>query len=171
MFEISLSQTGLEDVFAMLKRVETFCADPITPVKEELTQWFRDVEARTFTSQGASGRSGSWPGLDPRYAAQKARRYPGRTILERTGRLRASLQVETSDSIVESSVGRLVLGTRVPYARYHQRGDGVPRRAPIDVTNRDAAQAMAIVRRRLEANIRKGAGANRSFPVASGVFV
>lgn len=171
MFEISISQTGLEDVFAMLKRVETFCADPITPVKDELTQWFRSMEARIFTSQGASGRAGRWPGLSPRYQAQKARRYPGRTILERTGRLRASLQVETGDSIVESSPGRLVLGTRVPYGRYHQKGEGVPRRAPIDMTDRDAAAAMAIVRRRLEANIRKGAGANRSFPVADKVFV
>ena len=145
MIGISFTQTGMDEVVAHISRVEVFLRDPITECKAELTQWFRDVEARAFTSQGAT-TTRQWRELEPRYRQWKKRRFPGRTILERTGRLRASLQVQTSDSIVESTPRRLVLGTSVEYARFHQS----PGQRPfIAITNRDAAAAAVIVRRKL----------------------
>ena len=144
MIEISFGQTGIDEVVARVSRVEVFLRDPITECKAELTQWFRDVEARAFTSQGGTTQGGAWRQLSPLYRRAKERKFPGRTILERTGRLRASLQVQTSDSIVQSTPRRLLLGTKVPYAGYNQAT-----RPFINITNRDAAAAAVIVRRKL----------------------
>lgn len=149
MIAITVDQTGLDQVVARVTRVELFLRDPITECRAELIAWFRALQAKIFTTQGGSGASGRWEPLSPTYARAKARQFPGRTILERSGRLRASLQVETSDSIIESSVRRLVLGSAVPYARFPQRGEGQPRRSPIDITNQDAGTVAMIIRRRL----------------------
>jgi phage gpG-like protein len=95
--------------------------------------------AEQFTSQGALGQSGRWAPLQERYRAYKARTYPGRTILERSGRLRASLQVQTGDTVIETTPQSLFFGTDVPYGIYHQSGSGVPRRQIFSLTNRQAA--------------------------------
>lgn len=153
-FALEIGQTGSENVIAMLGSVRRLSADPITPARAELAAWFRAFERRQFASEGAAGASGRWRPLSERYRRWKERRYPGTEILERTGRLMRSLVGRTGDTIETSSVRLLRLGTSVPYARFHQLGEGSPRRAPIDVTNRDAAEVASIVRRRFFAEVR-----------------
>ena len=70
---------------------------------------------------------GLYPPLSPAYAAQKAKRFPGASILVATGRLRDSisgrvgLQSKPSvDSILQIGRQSLILGTRVPYGIFHQ---------------------------------------------------
>jgi hypothetical protein len=69
---------------------------------------------------------GGWPDLNPTYAAWKARHFPGRKILELTRRLRRSLMPGVSgtsgagsDTVLQVRPRELVIGTRVPYARWH----------------------------------------------------
>ena len=69
---------------------------------------------------------GGWPGLNPVYAAWKARHFPGTKILELTGRLRRSLMPGAegtsgygSDTVLRAGPRELVIGTRVEYARWH----------------------------------------------------
>ncbi len=69
---------------------------------------------------------GGWPDLNPAYAAWKARHFPGRKILELTRRLRNSLMPGAagtsgggSDTVLQVGPRELVVGTRVPYARWH----------------------------------------------------
>ena len=96
---------------------------------------FYRVEKEQFDSQGRY--SGGWVALSPKYAAWKAKHWPGRSILERTGVLRTSLLHKSSPySIYKLSPTRLEIGTNVPYAIYHQstgKRRKLPRRPPVDI--------------------------------------
>lgn len=92
---------------------------------------------RNFAQEG---RPLPWPPLSPAYARWKERFYPGRKILERTGRLRRSIH-----TAVEGNA--LVVSTDVPYAAAHQFGTTViPARPFLVLTPQDkqeVAQALA----------------------------
>ena len=102
-----------------------------TPLWDALATRFTRIEARQFKSEGAYG-SGGWPSLSPNYAAWKARHYPGKPILERTGDLKDSLtRRPLGIEVIEP--GYMVLGSGIPYLRYHQRGEGLPQRRAVEL--------------------------------------
>src|SRR5581483_9993069 len=75
--------------------------------------WMRDV----FTSEGgALGQQ--WAPLSPAYAAEKSRRFPGRSILIREGGLRQA----ASRPRREATPRTLTLWVDDPVASYHQDG-------------------------------------------------
>jgi phage gpG-like protein len=87
-------------------------------------------EEQIFAAEGIP----SWPALSPAYAAWKATRYPGKSILRRTDRLYDSLTSRTSETVWSVGPRSLRFGTRVPYWMVHQTGsrDGtVPARPPV----------------------------------------
>jgi phage gpG-like protein len=144
--QIAALQVGLSRLLRL--------TDDISSAWPAVTQELRDIMAEQFTSQGALGQTGRWAPLEGRYAARKRRQYPGRTILERTGALRASLQVSTGQSIVERSPRALFFGTSVPYAGYHQSGtEKMPRRAIFAMTNRQAARIGSVLHKWLGAEM------------------
>lgn len=92
-------------------------------VRVFLPQYLETVQ-QNFITEGEL--VGGWPDLNPAYTAWKARHFPSRKILELTGRLRRSLMPgvgETtgagSDTVLRVGPRELVVGTRVPYARWH----------------------------------------------------
>lgn len=90
----------------------------------EVSQSYADAERAWFKSEG----EGSWPELKPATVAYKARHFPGRPILVRTGELRASL-TEHLALMVEADV--LLIGTEVEWAEFHVTGTRVmPKRDP-----------------------------------------
>lgn len=101
-----------------------------TPIWDALADRFLDDERRQFDSEGGFG-SGRWSPLSPAYAAWKAVHFPGAGILVRTGDLRASLTEGPQVRAITPS--SMAIGSAVPYGRYHQRGDGVPRRRPVEL--------------------------------------
>jgi len=65
--------------------------------------------------------SGLYPPLSPAYAEQKAKKFPGASILVATGRLRDSVtKASHPDNIVKVGRLSLVMGTRTPYGIFHQ---------------------------------------------------
>lgn len=91
---------------------------------------------RTFESEGsATGDRRAWVPLSPRYAARKAREFPGRPILVRTAALRSALTSGGSGSRVRKSRRSLEVGARGEQARigeYHQTGTAyMPARPPV----------------------------------------
>lgn len=109
----------------------------------------RDITREQFAGQGV-GPAGSWPALSPKYAAWKAQRYPGKPILQRTGRLIESMTGNRPDSIVEARPDSLEFGTRVPYAAYHQRGAGrLKQRKIFDFNEQQKTRLMKTIQRRL----------------------
>lgn len=105
--------------------------DDASPAWEVLADSFGRAERRQFASEGAYG-SGGWAPLSPRYARWKARAYPGQPILVRTGELRESLTRRPFG--VEVIRPRFaIFGSDVDYGRFHQRGDGLPQRRPVEL--------------------------------------
>lgn len=112
------------------------------PAWEALQARFLRVERRQFESQGRY--SGGWAPLSPRYAAWKARHYPGKTILRRTDDLFRSLTEGPEVAVLEP--GYMVLGTAVEYAEYHQQGAGrLPRRRPVELSDYERREWVKVV--------------------------
>jgi len=77
--------------------------------------------------------------LSPRYAAWKAKKYPGRKILERTGGLKRSITTKGgAGNVRRMTATTMELGTSDKSAQYHQSGTArMPRRQVIDLTPED----------------------------------
>ncbi len=108
------------------------------PVWPEIELQFFRAELEQFNTIGARGGQ-VWQPLSKGYAKWKAKKYPGKPILQRSGRLLRSLSViGGADSVREQQPLSLTLGTRVPYANYHQRGTRkMPQRPPMQLTRDD----------------------------------
>lgn len=104
--------------------------------RQYVAPWFFAALVKHFHNQGIL--VGGWRPLSPRYAAWKARRYPGKTILRRTDRLIRSLTWSGGVVVQGAGYGGSVgpegvflaeetgaaFGTRVPYAHAHHYGAG-----------------------------------------------
>ncbi len=100
-----------------------------------------------FDRSGAHEGLPAWAPLSARYARYKARRYPGAPILVRSGRLRDALAEITNDTIATIEPTRLVYGTSVPYAIYHQRGTRkMPARPILRLSNPLKSRLMRLLR-------------------------
>jgi len=130
----------------------------LRPAFWDITKLFWDIEKQQFNTEGGYG-SGGWKGLSPNYEAWKARNYPGKPILQRTGRMMSSLTGQTGDTIKELNPMSLRLGTSVNYAIYHQEGTsrGLPKRKPIQLTEQDKRNWVKTIQRWL-VNMAKEAG-------------
>lgn len=102
------------------------------PIWDKLADQFALVEARQFASEGAYG-SGGWAPLAPSTVAYKARHYPGKGILERTGALRRSL-TERPFGVEQLNPQSMAVGSNIAYGAFHQAGTPrMPRRRPVEL--------------------------------------
>ena len=83
---------------------------------DAIRPWLR----KQFASQGRQGSHGKWAALSPAYAAQKARRYPGKPILEASGAMKNDLLSESNEG--ETTAQTMLYGTKIKYALFHQTG-------------------------------------------------
>lgn len=74
-----------------------------------------------------------WAPLDPQYRSWKARVFPGKPTLVRTGELSSGFEFTATGNSVK-------IGNQVEYFDKHQLGEGVPQRI-IMALNRNRAQA------------------------------
>lgn len=121
---------GDEQVNRTIMRIVD-AAEDARPAWEVIAKWFQLAQRKQFRSEGTYG-SGGWAPLSPRYAAWKARRYPGAPILVRTGDLRASL-TERPFGVEVIEPRTAIFGSDIGYGLFHQRGEGVPRRRPVEL--------------------------------------
>lgn len=90
----------------------TFWTDYLAP------KFYADVQSN-FEREG--GAVGGWPALSARYAAWKASHYPGKKILQRQGKLLASLSgIRKPFGIFVPGKQTLLIGTR--RTPWHQTG-------------------------------------------------
>lgn len=132
-FRLQLSIDGDQLVDVALPRFR----EQLTDLREFFVRYaapklYRDI-GRNFDTEGQFSDPGTgWAPLSPGYAAWKERHYPGRRILHRTGALETSLTFDGEKpgdgGFFEVSRTALVFGTRIKYARHHQRPSG--RRPP-----------------------------------------
>ena len=122
---------GEKQVDRTLSRIHDDIND-FTPAWEAMAEDFLSAEKAQFASSGATG-SGGWSPLSPRYAAWKARRFPGQPILVRTGRLRDTL-TKRPFGVERIDPKQMAIGSDVSYGLFHQQGtDRMPRRRPVEL--------------------------------------
>jgi len=98
---------------------------------------FHEIEREQFESEGGRG-SGGWKPLSHDYAEWKAENFPGAKIMVQSGLLKGSLTGENPWSIESIEPLQMTLGTKLGYAKYHQRGGRkLPQRWLIDLTESD----------------------------------
>ena len=107
-------------------------------IADDLKAW----EKKQFRTKGRYA-SGGWADLKDATIAQK-RRHPNPVVranatnpLRATGRLMESLTGGNEEYFELVQPHQLVVATLVPYAKFHQRGKGVPQRRPLEVRARD----------------------------------
>jgi len=140
--ELSLEVKNAEQVAKMLTNIGLDINDlqgAMSDVGDHAKKYFG---GQVFASRG--GVLGqTWPRLSTAYAARKAKRYPGRPVLVRTGLMQRSF---TSKPTAMS----VTITNNAPYFKYHQSSAArkkIPRRVMIgiytgmqtDVTNIIAA--------------------------------
>lgn len=97
---------------------------------------------RFFAGEVFASRGGvigkSWPALDSRYAVYKARAWPGRPPLIRTGVMNNSFKHRSTRLST-------TIWNEAEYFEYHQEGQGVPQRVMMAVDATREAKVRAFV--------------------------
>lgn len=76
-----------------------------------------------------------WPALNPSYAAWKARRFPGRPPLVRSGEMMGGFKSKSGPRSLE-------LWNTADHFEYHQEGRGVPQRIMMRIDEQRAARVV-----------------------------
>lgn len=121
-------------------------------------KFFDDVQ-RNFETEGSY--VGGWKPLNPAYARWKATHYPGKPILQRSERLRRSLEWSGGQvgpgGVARFSERSAEFGTSVPHGRRHQDGAGrLPQRRIIFLPQ-SAGESYARLLQRYVADVRLNA--------------
>lgn len=120
----------------------------LTPLWDKLAEGLRASTRRNFDTEGANSGT-RWHPLSPRYGTWKAKHYPGKPILQRSGVMMRSLTDDGPGGIYETRPSAMAWGTAVPYARWHQDGTtkGLPARPIIRLTDADQEDMTRLVHR------------------------
>lgn len=116
---IRFTGDGFEPFSNLLTRFQARVQDA-EPAFQKMADHFANMNREQFGTQGRRYGSG-WSPLSPKYGAWKAKVRPGKPILEFDGLLRESL-TQRPFGVDEVTGKGMVVGTGVPYARYHQNG-------------------------------------------------
>ena len=107
-----------------LRQWEKRLAD-LAPAFAAVYEDFKRIETERFDAEGPG-----WTPLAASTIARKLRLGQPETILEATGRLRASLAQAGAGSIHRDEGDAFFMGSDVPYAHWHQTGGTTPGRPP-----------------------------------------
>jgi phage gpG-like protein len=164
---VQISVDGKDDFKRTFSRLDA-SFDDLTPIWPAVRDEFWQIESEQFASEGSKGGSGAWKQLSQRYKIRKEKRYPGKKILEASGDLRASLTGNAAGTYYEANDKQIAVGTTIPYARYHHRGEGkLPKREVISFSETQKRRMMKTIQAALIAELRKG---NYYVPVSERAF-
>ncbi|HUU55301.1 MAG TPA: phage virion morphogenesis protein [Armatimonadota bacterium] len=115
----------------------------LSPAFERIADDFEETEQRQFESEGGFEGNPGWAPLSEKYAAWKAKKYPGGRILTATGKLRDALtggagSIRKVDPLRLEVGGSVIVGKgrRWDLGALHQTGTtrGMPARKPINLS-------------------------------------
>ncbi len=126
---LKLQVTGMEDLTLALREMARQPAD-LRQAFLEVAQDFKQTEQLRFEREGPG-----WAPLSPNYARWKQQHFPGKPILQRTGRLMRSLTGQSGEYEQTITPHSLTIHSHVPYGSEHQTGtDNMPARPPIAIS-------------------------------------
>jgi len=114
MIQMHISLTGVKEFEGNLDRIHNVVRS-FEPELRDIGEWYMDfIQNDVFETEG--GVIGeNWASLDPKYAAEKAKNYPGRGVLEASGKMRTSWKLYTTSHYA-------LIENETDYAVYHQEG-------------------------------------------------
>lgn len=161
---ISVNAAGIDAAERLVTTVESRVLD-LRPAWPEVLSAFRAIVSRAFESEGASTADGPWNELAPSTVQSRARAMagagegfseggPAHPILQRSGKLKRALTLESSNSAVRMTPTSLTVqvSPEVSYFAFHQSTGPrhkLPRRAPVSLTADDRNALMEPIRRYL----------------------
>lgn len=146
---VSIKMEGGEAVAAMLGKLGLDMKDLRGAMHDVGTNATTFFSGNVFASRG-SVIGERWAPLNARYAVHKARRWPGRPPLVRTGLMQRSFRSTASSMHV-------TITNAAPYFRYHQSAEArhkIPRRVMLKLTDRVVSDAKALVAKSLADKIK-----------------
>lgn len=131
--EYSVEITGVRNLQARLGQLQSSLldwGDAMASIGEAYKAYYSSVP---FASRG-SIYGQPWPALNPKYKSWKAKKFPGRPMLVRTGKMMRGFSFLSTRNQVK-------FFNKVDYFEKHQEGIGVPQRIVMALTQerRDAA--------------------------------
>lgn len=131
--EYSIEITGVNDIQARLNKLQNSLLDwgnAMASIGKAYKAYYSSVP---FASRG-SIYGQAWPALNPKYKSWKAKEFPGRPMLVRTGTMMRGFRFMSTRSQVR-------VFNKLDYFEKHQEGIGVPQRIVMALTQerRDAA--------------------------------
>jgi len=127
---VSITITGTREVRAKIKKLGSSIYD----LKSSMSVIGRQA-ADYYANQGMLSQGGvfgsGWKPLSARYAARKAKLYPGRPILVATGTMKDSFNYSATSTSV-------LVGNTAPQFKYHQSSEPrtkIPRRPMLGVND------------------------------------
>jgi ATP phosphoribosyltransferase len=157
-YRISIEVDGKAEFDRVFKRTDLALSD-LTEVWKEVRDEFWQIEKEQLESEGSAGKGGKYKRLSNKYAAEKAKKYPGTRILERTGAMYRAYTRKTSDSIVDIDKDGITIGAKGAVgarAALHQRGSGrLPKREVISFSERQKNRMMKRIQKTMLKEMRR----------------
>lgn len=105
------------------------------PLFEDISDDFRSTMSGIFSGEGAFEGNSKWAPLSPAYKEWKAKKFPGKPILQAKGNLMKSLTSIGGNHVSHVSSDSLEIGTKDLKAMFHQKGTRkMPQRKLIELT-------------------------------------
>lgn len=120
MLSINIEISGDKEVIKKLKKIQTEFQS-WKPELKQIGDFLKSFYANDVFETEGGVFNDRWKPLSPRYEARKRKEFPGRGILERSGKMRRGF-------ITKADANSLKLFNNLFYAQYHQKGRGVPKR-------------------------------------------
>jgi phage gpG-like protein len=134
------------------KKIDKF-GDSLLDLREPMTK-VGEKAATYYANQGFLSQGGvfgaKWAPLSARYAAKKAKLYPGRPPLVRTGRMVGAFSYAADNNSV-------LVTNKMPYFKYHQSTaprSKIPRRATMGINSAIKTIVRDIVQQEIEKRLR-----------------
>lgn len=153
MLKLTVTVMGEKVLMRSLSRFGEGIKD-FRPVWKRVYTDFQDIETQQFSTRGSRGGA-PWVALSPSYVKWKTKHYPGKPILELTGRLKGMMTDGTHAHITFEP--RMLKITFIePLPLWHQIGTGrMPPRPPIVLIESDKASWMKMLHEYVEQVARK----------------
>jgi phage gpG-like protein len=144
MVTVEVEVDGEKQVVRKLLRVSQ--APDLRPIAEAVRHLFFEAELEQFDSQGHSG-SGGWAPLKPRTVARKvAQGLDPRILRAKEDLFRSVTSAGSENAIFRADSDTLLVGTKDPKAKLHQRGTRkMPQRKVIDLNERNRRAIVKLV--------------------------
>ena len=146
MLHFTVEVAGTQVIDRLLSRLSARSSD-LSPAFNTIADDFTKVEEEQFKTLGR----GEWQPLSPGYAAWKARNYPGRPLMVRSGTLQAALTSRSANGRSETITRDMMrVGITTSYAIKHQLGDpstNLPQRMLVNLRETDKQRWVRIIQR------------------------